>query len=105
MSRLMDSVVARALEHGVPLNAHLDLTYRCNERCEHCYLDHSDRGELTSDEAFSILDQLAAAGVLFLTISGGEIFLRRDLFEILEHARDSAFCVRLKSNGVMIGPR
>lgn len=105
MSGLMAVVGARALERGVPLSAHLDLTYRCNERCVHCYLDHNDRGEMPTSEILALLDQMAAAGVLFLTISGGEIFLRRDLFQILDHARAAAFCVRLKTNGVMIRER
>ncbi|HET9399436.1 MAG TPA: radical SAM protein [Candidatus Acidoferrales bacterium] len=102
MSALMAAVGARAQDRGIPLSAHLDLTYRCNERCVHCYLDHSDHGELSTAEILDLLDQMAAAGVLFLTISGGEIFLRRDFFEILESARAAAFCVRLKTNGVMI---
>ena len=37
-----------------------------------------------------------------MTISGGEILMRRDFFEILEHARKLMFCVKLKTNGVMI---
>src|SRR5450432_4068140 len=45
---------------------------------------------------------MAAAGVFFLTISGGEILMRQDFFEILEHARKLMFCVKLKTNGVMI---
>ena len=60
-----------------------DLTYRCNERCIHCYLDHDDHGELTTAEVKDILDQLAAAGTLFLIFSGGELLLRKDLFELL----------------------
>ena len=51
----------------------------------------------------SLLDQLAQAGTLFLTISGGEPFLRRDLFELLEYARRLRFDVRLKTNATMIG--
>ena len=60
---------------------HLDVTYRCNERCVHCYLDHDDHGEMTTAEIKGVLDQLAEAGVFFLTFSGGEVFLRRDFFE------------------------
>ena len=38
----------------------------------------------------------------FLTLSGGEIFLRRDFFELLEYARNLRFCVKLKTNAVLI---
>jgi radical SAM protein with 4Fe4S-binding SPASM domain len=40
--------------------------------------------------------------VFFLTLSGGEIMMRRDFFEILEYARARTFCVKLKTNGVLI---
>ena len=87
---------------NIPLGVQLDLTYRCNERCVHCYLDHDDHGEMNTAEIIELLDQMAAAGVFFLTISGGEILMRRDFFEILEHARRLMFCVKLKTNAVMI---
>jgi radical SAM protein with 4Fe4S-binding SPASM domain len=93
---------AKALRLGIPLGVQLDLTYRCNERCVHCYLDHDDRGEMTLAEIKDLLDQLAEAGVFFLTISGGEIFLRPDLFDILEHARMRLFSVKIKTNGILI---
>jgi AdoMet-dependent heme synthase len=99
---LMQEMNQRALELGIPLGVHLDVTYRCNERCVHCYLDHDDHGELTTDEIRDVLDQLADAGTFFLTLSGGEVLMRRDFFQILEHARKLQFNVRIKTNGVMI---
>ena len=83
MGDLMQRVWDRALEQRIPLSVQFDLTYRCNERCVHCYLDHDDHGELTTAEVKDVLDQLAAAGTLFLIFSGGELLLRKDLFELL----------------------
>src|SRR5258708_5495370 len=102
MTALMETISSRALELGVPLSAHLDVTYRCNERCTHCYLDHDDHGEMTLAEIKDVLDQLADAGVLFLTLSGGEVLMRMDFFEILKYARRLQFCVKIKTNGFMI---
>ena len=102
MSALMQEMSAKALKLGIPLSVQLDLTYRCNERCIHCYLDHDDHGEMTTAEIKDLLDQLAEAGVFFLTISGGEILMRKDFFEILEYARARTFCVKLKTNAVLI---
>ena len=102
MSGLALEMTAKALKLNVPLSVQLDLTYRCNERCIHCYLDHDDHGEMTTTEIKILLDQMADAGVFYLTISGGEIMMRRDFFEILEHARARTFCVKLKTNGVLI---
>ncbi len=83
MSSLMQEMGEKALAMGIPLTVQLDLTYRCNERCVHCYLDHDDHGEMTTAEYKKLLDELAEAGVFFLTMSGGEIMLRKDFFEIL----------------------
>lgn len=87
---------------SVPLSVHFDVTYRCNERCVHCYLDHEDYGELETAEIKNILSQLAASGTLMLTFSGGEIFLRQDFFELLEFAKGLHFDIALKSNALMI---
>lgn len=105
MSGLMEQMAAKALQLNVPLNVQLDLTYRCNERCVHCYLDHDDHGEMTTPEIKHLLTEMADAGVFILTLSGGEIFLRKDFFEILEHARRLMFCVKLKTNAVFIRER
>jgi AdoMet-dependent heme synthase len=102
MSGLTAEMVGKALKLNIPLSVQLDLTYRCNERCIHCYLDHDDHGEMTTAEFKDLLDQMADAGVFYLTISGGEIMMRRDFFEILEHARERTFSIRLKTNGILI---
>jgi len=102
MSSLMQEIGDKAMALGVPLAVQVDLTYRCNERCVHCYLDHHDHGEMTTAEIKHLLDEMAEAGVFILTLSGGEIFLRKDFFEILEYARQLTFCVKLKTNAVLI---
>jgi radical SAM protein with 4Fe4S-binding SPASM domain len=105
MSVLMQQVWDRALEHRVPLSVQFDLTYRCNERCVHCYLDHDDHGELTTAEVKHVLDQLAAEGTLFLIFSGGELLLRKDFFELVAYARELGFDVKLKTNAILMGER
>src|SRR5260370_2654213 len=57
---------------------------------------------MTTAEIKDLLDQMADAGVFYLTISGGEILMRRDFFEILEYARLRTFCIKLKTNGILI---
>src|SRR5246500_3910911 len=98
MSGLLQQMTEKAPARNTPPSVQLDLTYRCNERCVHCYLDHQDHGEMTSAEIKHLLDEMAEAGVFVLTLSGGEIFLRKDFFEILEYARQLLFCVKLKTN-------
>jgi AdoMet-dependent heme synthase len=99
---VMDRLISRTALRHQPLSVHFDLTYRCNERCVHCYLDHDDHGELTTAECLAVMKELASAGTLFLTFSGGEIFLRPDLYEILAEARRLHFDVSLKTNALLV---
>jgi len=102
MSTILENLNSKAIQLEIPLGVHLDVTWRCNERCVHCYLDHDDLGELTLDEIYDLLQQMADAGVFFLTISGGEPLLRRDLFAIIRRARELTFNVKLKTNAILI---
>ena len=102
MPDLTQWLFRKSVERHIPLSVHVDLTMRCNERCIHCYRTIERRPELTSDELKALLDDLARVGTLYLTFSGGEIFLRGDLFELIEHARRLHFDVRLKSNALLI---
>ena len=99
---IMDRLISRTVRKHRPLSVHFDLTYRCNERCVHCYLDHDDHGELTTAECLKALDDLASSGTLFLTFSGGEIFLRPDLYKILAAARRLHFDISLKTNALLV---
>ncbi|MDR3573726.1 MAG: radical SAM protein, partial [Anaerolineaceae bacterium] len=102
---LLEEMNQKATAQGIPLSAHLDITWRCNERCVHCYLDHDGKDEMSTDEIKDAIRQLEECGTFFLSISGGEPLLRRDCFEILEYARKLRFNVKLKTNAVMIGAK
>jgi len=92
------------------LGVHWELTYRCNERCTHCYLDvfrpnAKVPGELTTEECFKIIDQIAELGALNVTLSGGDLFTRRDWFEIASYVRQKRLLLRLFTNGLLIRPK
>lgn len=104
MPGLTERLYEKSVGRHIPLSVHIDLTMRCNEVCVHCYRVIERRPELTAGEVKKILAELARAGTLYLTFSGGEIFLRKDLFELIEHAKRLRFDVRLKSNALLITP-
>jgi radical SAM protein with 4Fe4S-binding SPASM domain len=83
-----------------PLNAHLDVTYRCDLDCGHCYLDNKTTWpELTTSEWFSVLEQLHEAGVMFLVWSGGDVLMRSDFAELLSKAASLGLMSRVKTHG------
>jgi AdoMet-dependent heme synthase len=104
VSGLAERAVDLSMGRNIPLSVHIDLTMRCNELCVHCYRTVEDRDELTTAEVEDLLAQLARAGTLYLTFSGGEIFLRRDLLALIECAKRLRFDVRLKSNALLVTP-
>ncbi|MEW5950153.1 MAG: PqqD family peptide modification chaperone [Thermodesulfobacteriota bacterium] len=99
---LFKTLREKVVEKKIPLMSHFDLTYHCNLRCAHCYIVSEDRPELRTSEIKDILDQLAKAGTLYLTLSGGELMTRKDFFEIAFYARELDFALRLLTNGILI---
>jgi len=83
---------------------HIELTYRCNFRCVHCYnTTHGGAAtELTTEEWLDAFDQLADMGCCLLTLTGGELFVRKDVVPIIQHACDRHFTLRLNTNGSLI---
>lgn len=81
----------------------LELTYRCNEVCRHCYCVNDPIDELTTEEWKGVLDQLAAMNVLELVFTGGDLFVRKDAFEILEYAYSKRFLFTVFTNGIALG--
>ena len=83
---------------------HVELTYRCNFRCVHCYnTTHGGAAtELDTEDWFNAFDQLAEMGCYLLTLTGGELFVRKDVVPIIQHACDRNFTLRLNTNGSLI---
>jgi radical SAM protein with 4Fe4S-binding SPASM domain len=88
-----------ARQQNLPLRFHWDLTWRCDHKCVHCYLTERRHQELTYDECVALLDDLATNGVMFLLISGGDLFLRPDAVDILRAARERRFDVKIITHG------
>jgi heme d1 biosynthesis radical SAM protein NirJ len=82
-----------------------NLIRRCNLACKHCYATSADvdfAGELDTAEIYRVMDDLQAAGVSVLILSGGEPLLHPDIFDISRRAREMGFYVGLSSNGTLI---
>ena len=94
-----DFLAARAQRAHRPVTVTFQVTDKCNYECVHCYQEHVNRDELSFAEITRILDELAEAGVLFLTLMGGEFFMRRDADDILRAAHDKGFAIKLLSTG------
>lgn len=82
-----------------------NFTNRCNLQCLHCHQSSTtlcSEKELTTNEAFTIVDKLAEAGVSILTFSGGEPIVRNDIFEVIKRATDKGLYCTIASNGILM---
>lgn len=82
-------------------------TQRCNLKCVHCYAQSEDRdytGEMSTEEAKVMIDDLAAFGAPVLLFSGGEPTIRKDLVELMHYAKGKGMRVVISTNGTLITP-
>ncbi len=105
----LSALQKRLEEKRLPQQATLELTYRCNFNCIHCYQGEHCRSnsnkfgkELKSSQWKYILDELSEMGILEVVFTGGEIFLRKDALDILIYARKNGFWVSILTNGSLL---
>ncbi|MCG2578950.1 heme d1 biosynthesis radical SAM protein NirJ [Dechloromonas sp. XY25] len=82
-----------------------NLIRRCNLTCKHCYSISADTnfpGELTTEQVYTVMDDLRGFNVPVLILSGGEPLLRPDIYDIAKRAKAKGFYVGLSSNGTLI---
>lgn len=83
-----------------------ETTAGCNLECIHCrrleVAKEMMKDDLSTEEAFRLIDGIASAGRPILVLSGGEPLLRSDLFEIARYAKEKGLVVSLATNGTLI---
>jgi radical SAM protein with 4Fe4S-binding SPASM domain len=100
---LLGGLVTKAQDAKVPLEVLMEVTHRCNLPCVHCYLPAGNKAlELTLPELCAIFDQLAAAGTIFLTLTGGEVMSRRDFLDVLDAAAARRFVIKVLTNATLV---
>jgi mycofactocin radical SAM maturase len=99
--RLVDQL-KRGLD--APICLTWELTYACNLACVHCLSSSGrrDPDELTTREATALLDELHDLQVFYINVGGGEPMIRRDFFDIVEHAIDRKIGVKFSTNGAFL---
>lgn len=82
----------------------LQLTNRCNLNCRHCLVESGQGNaveELSTEEWKRVIDELYYLGVYDVVVTGGEIFIRDDIFELLEYMKGKFF-VNIFTNGLLL---
>ncbi len=82
-----------------PYHVQVEVTWRCNWRCVHCYQDDHSREWLDGALLSRLFGELRACGTMHLIVTGGEPLVRRDIFEVLGAARARGLGITLYTNG------
>jgi len=90
------------IENKILHNLTLELNTKCNLDCIHCYIPHKVSYGMSTEKVLSIIDEADALGVLNVTLTGGEIFLRDDILDIISYIRRKYMRVFLISNGTLL---
>ncbi len=78
-----------------------ELTSRCNERCIHCYIPNGKKNaghDMPTEKVFSLIDEFAEMGGLHVTLSGGEVFMHKDIIRIMQYCREKDMMISVLSN-------
>lgn len=93
-------------ENRVPVEGTFEITRACPFSCPHCYCPEASPGaELTTPQVLRILDELADAGCLWLTLTGGEPLAHPGFDRIYLQAVERGFLVTLFTNGFLLDRR
>jgi len=98
-------LVEKAFADAVPLSCQFEITYRCNHECTFCYNAPTGEPELSTPQIFEALRRIADFGVLYLTLTGGEVLCHKDFFEIAGEARRLGMALRIYTNGYLLSDR
>lgn len=91
---------------STPLYGWWDLTSACNFRCIHCLYndrEYSDKRDLSTEEALNLANELINdLGLAAITLTGGEIFLRKDTLDIIRLFKENNVSVHLATNAALL---
>ncbi|HJW65364.1 MAG TPA: radical SAM protein [Candidatus Bathyarchaeia archaeon] len=103
--KLADSPSAKVKAEFIPLVVSWNVTRKCNLACSHCYINAAKdelQGELNTEEAKRLIDQISYVSRPLLILSGGEPLLRADIYDLIQYGADKGLRMGLGSNGSLI---
>lgn len=100
---ILSNIEQKLLKKRIPLTVVFEITKKCNLNCVHCYVNHLNcENELNLTEIKKLIDDLYEMGVMIIALTGGEVFLRKDIFEIIEYIRLKKMGFKIITTGTLL---
>ena len=96
---------AKIFRRRIPLVVGWAITDRCNQSCSYCGRRHGDIKEISTQEAFRIIDELSRLGCLRISLTGGEPLMREDIGAIVDRIHKKGIETKINSNGALVRER
>lgn len=103
--KLMKYFFDSAYKHEQLVVVTIELLTKCNMKCKHCYIPKRVNSGFTFQQIRKLLEELRAMGILTVVFTGGEIFVREDILDIIQMARNLHMRVILLSNGTLLNDK
>lgn len=98
----VSNIIQLADDNNILHSVMIEIDTICNWQCKHCYIPEHNYYGRKKEEIKKLLDKLRGMGVYEITYTGGEIFCRNDMMELVEYSRELGFNVVLFTNMSML---
>jgi AdoMet-dependent heme synthase len=95
-------MLARALHKYIPLSVGWALTNRCFLKCLYCDVRNQPAFEMSTQQVYSIIEEMSEMGTKFIQFTGGDAILRDDIGKIIKYSHEKGICTTLSCSGVMV---
>ena len=89
------------LNNPIPWYIVLELTTTCNLKCKHCY-NHNDNSFIELDDIKKLFEMLDDNDNFMVCLTGGELFLHPNLFDILDYLQYKNKVIALMTNATLL---
>lgn len=93
--------LSSALTKCIPINLQIELTKKCNLRCQFCY-NEDNAIFIKTDSVIKAIDEAIELGSFMLSLTGGEPLLHPDFYKIAEHSKRKGYFLIIQTNGILI---
>lgn len=90
-----------SIQH-IPLSLLIEITKRCNWKCGFCYAECGKNDGLDTETLFSVFEAFKNLGTFSITFTGGEPFLRKNIWTIIQYAKSLGFALNINTNGSLL---